>query len=44
VLSARLGLRADAQEGSFDVRPTPGAGTIRVSGLRFAGAPRALEV
>ena len=44
VLSARLGLRADAQEGSFDVRPTPGAGTIRVSGLRFAGAPRDLEV
>ncbi|MEY9954042.1 glycogen debranching N-terminal domain-containing protein [Leifsonia sp. EB34] len=44
VLSARLGLRADAQTGSLDVRPTPGAGSIRVSGLRFAGAPRDLEV
>ncbi|WP_295128095.1 glycogen debranching N-terminal domain-containing protein [uncultured Leifsonia sp.] len=44
VLAARLGLRADAQTGSLDVRPSPGAGSIHVSGLRFAGADRTIEL
>lgn len=44
VLAARLGLRADAQAGTLEVRPSPGAGGIRVSGLRFAGAERTVEV
>jgi glycogen debranching enzyme len=44
VLAARLGLRADAQTGSLDVRPSPGAGSIHVSGLRFAGADRTIEI
>ncbi|MCI0157305.1 amylo-alpha-1,6-glucosidase [Leifsonia shinshuensis] len=44
VLSARLGLRPDAQAGTLDVRPSPAAGRIRVSGLRFAGAERTVEV
>ncbi|MBN9633097.1 MAG: amylo-alpha-1,6-glucosidase, partial [Actinobacteria bacterium] len=44
VLSARLGLRPDAQAGTLDVSPSPAAGRIRVSGLRFAGAERTVEV
>ncbi|MEN0086492.1 MAG: amylo-alpha-1,6-glucosidase, partial [Leifsonia sp.] len=40
VLSARLGLRADAPAGSLVVDPDPEAGSIHVEGLRFAGAPR----
>jgi glycogen debranching enzyme len=40
VLRARLGLRADAPAGSFEVDPDPAAGAIRVRGLRFAGSPR----
>ncbi|WP_249776555.1 glycogen debranching N-terminal domain-containing protein [Leifsonia sp. C5G2] len=42
VLSARLGLRADAPAGRLEVDPDPGAGSIRVEGLRFAGSPRDL--
>ncbi|WP_285115296.1 glycogen debranching N-terminal domain-containing protein [Leifsonia sp. fls2-241-R2A-40a] len=44
VLSARLGLSPDAPAGRFDVDPEPGAGRIQVSGLRFAGRPRDVEV
>ena len=44
VLAARLGLHPDAGAGRFDVRPSPGAGTIRVSGLRFAGASHTVSV
>lgn len=44
VLGARLGLRADAQAGRLDVQPSPSAGRIRVSGLRFAGSTRDIEV
>ncbi|MFF1879550.1 glycogen debranching N-terminal domain-containing protein [Leifsonia sp. NPDC058230] len=44
VLSARLGLAADAQSGTLDVAPIPGVGTMAVSGLRFAGAPLSLSV
>ena len=44
VLAARLGLDADAGAGRFDVRPSPGAGTIRVTGLRFAGASHTVSV
>jgi glycogen debranching enzyme len=44
VLSARLGLAADAQAGTLDVAPIRGVGTIMVSGLRFAGAPLSLSV
>ncbi|MEV8213109.1 glycogen debranching N-terminal domain-containing protein [Leifsonia sp. NPDC077715] len=40
VLSARLGLRADAPAGTFTVDPDPAAGSIHVRGLRFAGQPR----
>ncbi|MFP3466626.1 glycogen debranching N-terminal domain-containing protein [Leifsonia sp. SIMBA_070] len=40
VLSARLGLRADAPAGRFEVDPDPAAGGIRIHGLRFAGEPR----
>jgi len=40
VLSARLGLQADAPAGTFSVDPDPAAGSIRVRGLRFAGEPR----
>lgn len=44
VLSARLGLRADAPAGRLDVDPDPNAGAMHVEGLRFAGAPRDLSV
>lgn len=44
VLGARLGLRADAQAGTLDVAPVPGAGAIEVSGLRFAGRPVTIAV
>jgi glycogen debranching enzyme len=44
VLSARLGLRADAPAGRLDVDPDPSAGAMHVEGLRFAGAPRDLSV
>ncbi|NYD74748.1 glycogen debranching N-terminal domain-containing protein [Leifsonia soli] len=44
VLSARLGLRADAPEGHFDVRPDASAGGIRVDGLRFNGESRSVTV
>ncbi|MDN4612993.1 glycogen debranching N-terminal domain-containing protein [Leifsonia sp. F6_8S_P_1B] len=44
VLTARLGLRADAPGGRFDIAPDPAAGAIRVSGLRFAGEPRDVDV
>jgi glycogen debranching enzyme len=40
VLSARLGLRADAPAGRLDVDPDPAVGAMRIEGLRFAGAPR----
>lgn len=40
VLSARLGLRADAPAGLFAVHPDPSAGTMRIQGLRFAGGAR----
>jgi len=42
VLSARLGLRADAPEGRFEVDPDETAGDIEVEGLRFAGQPRSV--
>lgn len=42
VLSARLGLRADAPEGRFVVDPDQTAGGIQVEGLRFAGRPRSV--
>lgn len=44
VLSARLGLRADAPAGRLDVDPDSSAGGIHVEGLRFAGAPRDVTV
>jgi glycogen debranching enzyme len=44
VLSARLGLRADAPEGIFTTDAEPGTGSIHVSGLRFAGEPRDVTV
>ncbi|WP_348789103.1 glycogen debranching N-terminal domain-containing protein [Leifsonia sp. NPDC080035] len=44
VLAARLGLRADAQQGTLEVNPSDGAGRIRVSGVRFAGEARDIEV
>jgi len=44
VLSARLGLRADAPADRLDVDPDPAAGGMRVEGLRFAGAPRTVTV
>lgn len=44
VLSARLGLRADAQAGELGVSPVPGAGAMEVSGLRFAGEPVSILV
>jgi len=44
VLSARLGLRADAPEGRFEVDPDAAAGGIEVEGLRFAGEPRSVIV
>ncbi|MGO4592409.1 glycogen debranching N-terminal domain-containing protein [Leifsonia sp. 2TAF2] len=44
VLSARLGLRADAPDGIFTTDPEPGTGSIHVSGLRFAGEPRDVTV
>ena len=40
VLSARLGLQADAPAGRFVVDPEPSAGTMRIRGLRFAGEAR----
>jgi glycogen debranching enzyme len=40
VLSARLGLHADAPAGRLDVDPDPNAGAMQVEGLRFAGARR----
>lgn len=40
VLSARLGLQADAPAGRFAVDPEPSAGTMRIRGLRFAGEAR----
>jgi glycogen debranching enzyme len=40
VLSARLGLQADAPAGRFVVDPDPSAGTMRIRGLRFAGEAR----
>lgn len=43
VLSARLGLHADAPAGRLDVDPDPNAGAMHVEGLRFAGAPRDLS-
>ncbi|MGN6428960.1 MAG: glycogen debranching N-terminal domain-containing protein [Leifsonia sp.] len=43
VLSARLGLRADAQRGTLEVSPSDGAGRIHVDGIRFAGASRTIE-
>ncbi|WP_431245782.1 amylo-alpha-1,6-glucosidase [Leifsonia xyli] len=44
VLGARLGLRADAPAGTFDVDPDPTAGTMRIHGIRFAGEPRDVTV
>ncbi len=44
VLGSRLGLAADAQEGRLDVRPAPGAGTIRVSGIRLGDSARTIDV
>ena len=43
VLSARLGLRADAQRGTLEVSPSDGAGRIHVDGIRFAGESRTIE-
>lgn len=40
VLSARLGLRADAPHDRLEVDPDPATGAIRVTNLRFAGSPR----
>ena len=44
VLSARLGLQADAPAGRFVVDPDPSAGTMRIQGLRFAGEARDVTV
>ncbi|WP_431280492.1 glycogen debranching N-terminal domain-containing protein [Leifsonia poae] len=44
VLSARLGLAADAQAGTLDSAATPGVGTMAVTGLRFAGDALSLTV
>lgn len=44
VLSARLGLRADAPAGRFDVEPDASAGSMRIRGLRFAGEPRDVDI
>ncbi|MDN4596995.1 glycogen debranching N-terminal domain-containing protein [Leifsonia virtsii] len=44
VLSARLGLRADAPAGRLEVDPDPDAGSIHVEGLRFGGVPRRVTV
>jgi glycogen debranching enzyme len=44
VLSARLGLRADAPAGRFEVDPDPAAGALRIHGLRFAGSSRDVAV
>jgi len=44
VLSARLGLRADAPAGRFDVDPAPAAANTHVRGLRFAGETRNVDV
>jgi glycogen debranching enzyme len=40
VLSARLGLQADAPAGRFAADPDPSAGAMRIQGLRFAGEAR----
>ena len=44
VLSARLGLDADATAGRVDVHPSSAAGTMTIAGLRFAGAPLGVTV
>lgn len=44
VLSARLGLTADAPAGEFGVHPTAAAANTRVRGIRFAGRARDVAV
>ncbi|WP_025158941.1 glycogen debranching N-terminal domain-containing protein [Leifsonia aquatica] len=44
VLSARLGLSADAPAGRFDVAPGAAAANTHVRGVRFAGEPRDIDV
>jgi glycogen debranching enzyme len=44
VLSALLGLDADAQTGMLRVEPAEGVGVVEVDGLRFAGRPVRVSV
>ncbi|GIT78958.1 amylo-alpha-1,6-glucosidase [Leifsonia sp. LS1] len=44
VLTARLGLTADAPAGRLDVTPGSAAANTRVHGIRFAGEPSDIEV